>query len=130
MNISEAAAKTGLSTKAIRYYETHQLITPSRTANGYRHYSADDLSLLGFLANARKFGFSVAECRQLANSYQDPARTSESVKQLALEKTADLERQLQQLTTLRSTLNRLVEQCPGDQSPDCPILNHLNPLPD
>ena len=40
MNISDIAQKTGLTPKAIRFYEDKSLITPpERGENGYRYFS-------------------------------------------------------------------------------------------
>lgn len=38
MLISEAAAKTGLTKKAIEYYEEQGLICPKISENGYRNF--------------------------------------------------------------------------------------------
>ena len=54
MNISEAARGSGVSAKAIRYYESINLITPARRAgNGYRDFNGDDVHMLRFVARAR-----------------------------------------------------------------------------
>ncbi|MEO1238359.1 MAG: MerR family DNA-binding transcriptional regulator, partial [Pseudomonadota bacterium] len=36
MNIGEAARRSGLPAKTIRYYEDIGLVVPARAANGYR----------------------------------------------------------------------------------------------
>src|SRR6478609_8662946 len=38
MRIGEAATRAGVSTKAVRYYESLGLVTAARLANGYRDY--------------------------------------------------------------------------------------------
>lgn len=54
MNISDVAKKTGLTSKAIRFYEEKGLITaPMRTDNGYRCYSAQHIDELTLLRQAR-----------------------------------------------------------------------------
>lgn len=47
MNISDVAKKTGLTSKAIRFYEEKGLVTPPlRSENGYRTYTQKHLNEL------------------------------------------------------------------------------------
>ena len=43
MKIGELAARTGTSTRMLRYYEQQHLLTPERSANGYRIFGPDDV---------------------------------------------------------------------------------------
>ena len=44
MNISDVAKKTGLTSKAIRFYEEKGVVTPPlRSENGYRSYNGHHL---------------------------------------------------------------------------------------
>ncbi|MET7518218.1 MerR family DNA-binding transcriptional regulator [Streptomyces sp. NPDC005480] len=45
MQISELARRAGVSTKAVRYYESLGLLTPGRLANGYRDFNEHDVRL-------------------------------------------------------------------------------------
>ncbi|MFD0065711.1 redoxin family protein [Streptomyces sp. NPDC056690] len=45
MQISELARRAGVTTKAVRYYESLGLLTPKRLANGYRDYNEHDVRL-------------------------------------------------------------------------------------
>ncbi|GAB17292.1 putative MerR family transcriptional regulator [Gordonia effusa NBRC 100432] len=38
MLIGELAGRTGVTRRALRYYEEQQLLLPERHGNGYRHY--------------------------------------------------------------------------------------------
>ena len=56
MNISEAARRSGLSAKTIRYYEEVGLIAPaSRSEHGYRQYDSGRLEELKFLEPVRDY---------------------------------------------------------------------------
>ena len=126
MNIGEAAARSGLSPKTIRYYESIDLVAaPGRTDGGYRDYDVRDVHVLRFLQRARGLGFSVRECRDLLTLYQDRARASADVKAIALRHIDDIDRKIAELETLRDTLNDLATRCHGDDRPDCPILDDL-----
>lgn len=43
---NEIQSKTGLTRKAIEYYEEKGLIRPQKSENGYRDYSQKDLEIL------------------------------------------------------------------------------------
>lgn len=43
MQIGEIAARSGISVRMLRYYETEGLLTPARGKSGYRDYSEADL---------------------------------------------------------------------------------------
>ncbi|MGP0868730.1 Cu(I)-responsive transcriptional regulator [Serratia sp. CY81684] len=126
MNISDVAKKTGLTSKTIRFYEEKALITaPIRSDNGYRHYSARHVEELTLLRQARQVGFNLDECRELVALFNDPARHSADVKARTLQKVAEIERHISELSEMRQRLLTLAEQCPGDEGAECPIINNL-----
>jgi Cu(I)-responsive transcriptional regulator len=127
MNISEAARHAGLPAKTIRYYGEIGLVTPPRDPNGYRAFRPRDLQALTFVARARALGFTIEECRALLHLYQDPARASADVKDIARSHLGRIDARLAQLAAMRDTLSGLVDACAGDQRPDCPILKGLAP---
>jgi Cu(I)-responsive transcriptional regulator len=126
MNIGDAADRSGLPAKTIRYYEEIGLLTPARAENGYRDYSASDVHRLKFLQRSRSLGFSVEECRQLLSLYGDTHRESADVKAIAKAKLGEVDRKISELMELRDTLRHLVDHCHGDARPDCPILDGLS----
>jgi Cu(I)-responsive transcriptional regulator len=126
MNISRAAALSGLPAKTIRYYEEIGLAAPAgRAGNGYRDYGQDDVHRLCFLRRARGLGFTVAECRELLALYQDRTRASAEVKAIALGRIEDIERKIAELAALKAALSELAAKCHGDARPHCPILEGL-----
>lgn len=126
MNISEVAKKTGLTSKAIRFYEEKGLLTPPlRGDNGYRSYSAKQLEELMLLRQARQVGFNLDECREMVSLLNNPQRHSADVKARTLEKVKDIEHHIEQLSQMRLRLLEMAASCPGDDSADCPIINHL-----
>jgi len=126
MKIGEAATRSGLSVKTIRYYESIGLVNPSERAdNGYREYSAIQVDTLHFLQRARATGFSVEECRQLLDLYRNEGRHSAHVKNLVLEKVAQLDQQLQELQSMRGTLMDMADRCAGNEGPNCAIIDQL-----
>lgn len=126
MNIGEVAERSNLPAKTIRYYEDIGLITPHRSANGYRSFSENDLHKLAFLGRARALGFSIEDCRNLLTLYEDRSRASADVKQIAKAHLTRIDQKLAELQEMRATLAGLVSACAGDHRPDCPILADLS----
>ncbi|MHB9326169.1 Cu(I)-responsive transcriptional regulator [Phytobacter ursingii] len=127
MNISIVAKKTGLTSKAIRFYEDKGLVTPPlRGENGYRSYTQQHINELTLLRQARQVGFNLEECGELVNLFNDPARHSADVKARTLQKVAEIERHIVELEAMRKQLISLAESCPGDDSADCPIIDNLS----
>lgn len=125
MNVGDAARRSGLPAKTIRYYEEIGLIRPQRAGNGYRDYSGDDIHRLIFLRRARNLGFSIDDCRQLMALYQDRSRASHDVREIAAAHVSAIEEKVRELQSMRSTLQKLIHACHGDDRPDCPILDDM-----
>ncbi|HET8995434.1 MAG TPA: Cu(I)-responsive transcriptional regulator [Acetobacteraceae bacterium] len=126
MNIGEAAQRSGVPAKTIRYYESIGLIGPAeRSENHYRSYSDGDVATLRLVGRARRLGFSIEDLKNLVALYRDRGRASADVKALAQLHIGRLDRKLAELQTVRAALAHLVERCHGDERPDCPILDEL-----
>jgi Cu(I)-responsive transcriptional regulator len=126
MNIGQAAERSGVPAKTIRYYESIGLIGPAeRTAAGYRVYSEADVQTLRFISRARGLGFSVSDCANLLALWQDTGRASADVKNLARQQVERIEAKVAELQTMKVTLEHLIERCHGDARPECPILTDL-----
>lgn len=127
MNISDVARKTGLTPKAIRFYEEKGIVTPPlRADNGYRIYSQKHLDELLFLHQARQVGFTLEECQQLLQLFNDPRRHSIDVKIRTLQKITEIEQHIQSLEAMRKQLVTLAQACPGDEQAACPIIDSLS----
>jgi MerR family transcriptional regulator, copper efflux regulator len=126
MNIGEAARRSSVSAKMIRYYENVGLMPAAgRKANGYRDYDETDVAALQFLRRSRDLGFSMDETRDLLTLWRDRSRPSREVKQLVERHVADLTRRIQEMKAMRDALAQLSKACAGDDRPDCPILADL-----
>jgi DNA-binding transcriptional MerR regulator len=74
LNASEAARRLGVSTKALRLYEQRGLLTPERTAAGYRVYGPDAMARAGEIVALRALGLSLF---QVARVLEGDARSLE-----------------------------------------------------
>ena len=61
LNPSAAAQRLGVSTKALRLYEQHGLITPGRTAAGWRAYGPDEMARAVEIVTLRALGLSFSQ---------------------------------------------------------------------
>ena len=126
MNIGEASAESGVSAKMIRYYEHIQLLRPAaRSPAGYRLYSAADIHDLSFIRRARDLGFTVEQIADLLALWRDRKRASADVKRIASEHVGRLERKMTEIREMTDALKFLVNHCPGNHRPDCPIIEEL-----
>lgn len=126
MNIGRAAEKTGLSVKTIRYYEEIGLVDADRAENGYRDFGDRQITQLRMLAQARHLGFGLEECRELLDLNADPDRASRDVQALAVRNLDAVRSKIRQLQDLEDELERLIQECHGDDAPDCAILDGLS----
>ncbi len=119
LRIQDVAAETGLTTRAIRYYEEMGLLEPAARSDGaYRLYDPSDLERLRFIRSLRDdAGFSLAQIGQLL---EDEAarernwvrfRTTGDVAErraLLLDASARVDRQIETLVTKRARLDSMI----------------------
>jgi DNA-binding transcriptional MerR regulator len=68
---SAAAQRLGVSAKALRLYERRGLVTPGRTAAGWRSYGPDEIARLAEIVTLRALGLSLSQiARVLADDPQ------------------------------------------------------------
>lgn len=65
MKINEVEQTIGITKKNIRFYEQEGLLSPSRSNNGYRDYTEDDLEILRQIKLLRKLDIPLEEIKKL-----------------------------------------------------------------
>lgn len=127
--IGEVAARSGVSRKALRLYETAGILpSPRRTAAGYRVYGQDTLALLAFVVQARRLGFRLDEIGEIAALKRSGRTPCAHVLNLVREKVERIERALTDLTEVREQLRALLRSWrSGRHRPAvvCPCIEHL-----
>ncbi|MBB5855085.1 MerR family transcriptional regulator [Amycolatopsis umgeniensis] len=63
MRIGELAARTGTTTRALRFYESQGLLDARRASNGYREYDEDDYRLVNEILTLQAVGLSLEDTR-------------------------------------------------------------------
>jgi len=75
LDISEVIRRTGLTARALRFYEARGLVQPLRTASGRRLYGPGELARLNHVVVLKAAGFSLADIgRILAGKAADLGR--------------------------------------------------------
>jgi DNA-binding transcriptional MerR regulator len=112
-SISELARELDITTRAIRFYEEQQMLSPERRGQE-RIYSAKDKVTLKLILRGKRIGFSLAECKELIELY-DPVHGNQ--KQLntfmnkIAERRAQLEQQLLDIQQMQLELDTAEERC-------------------
>ncbi|MDU5080308.1 MerR family transcriptional regulator [uncultured Tissierella sp.] len=68
MQINEVCKQTGLTKKAIEYYQNKGLISPIIKENGYREFTDDNLEQLKMISLLRRLDLSTDEIREVMES--------------------------------------------------------------
>lgn len=143
LTIGDLAARTGLAVSAIRFYETHGIVTPYRNAGGHRRYARADLRRLSFAMIAQRLGLPLASiARHLAALPADRAPDRADWSRISAGICADLDARIAALQGLRDRLDGCIgcgclslDRCtlwnPGDRAAALgPGPRHLLPAND
>jgi len=84
MNIKTASEKTGLTKRAIKYYENEGLITPSKKCeNNYREYSNDDIVKLNLIGALRALDITIIDIKDVVTGRKSlPETLIDTVKKI------------------------------------------------
>lgn len=128
--IGQLARRTGTKVETIRFYEKNGLLpAPSRTDGNYRAYEPGHLNRLSFIRRARELGFSLDQIREFLKLADDRSQSCAAIDAIAKEHRKEVERKIEDLTALKSELDRMIDQCGCGLVADCRIIESLSPLP-
>src|SRR5690606_7566681 len=65
LDIAEVARLTGLTSRALRFYEARGLVTPLRTASGRRHYGPAELERLHQIMAMKRAGLTLGQIQKI-----------------------------------------------------------------
>lgn len=110
MRIGELAARTEVSVRVLRYYETQGLIQSRRLPNGYRDYALNTVERVQWVVDLLGCGFGTRQIREflpcLENGISDPEQCA--AKHLA--KMRELDTMIDLLTERRRRLSERLTQ--------------------
>lgn len=107
--IGELADDLGVTTRTLRHYEAEGLITPSRVGTN-RVYTQRDRARMRLILRGRRFGMSLAECREIVDIYDGAASSEQRQLATLLERLDEIAADLRQRQSdLRRTLAEVSE---------------------
>jgi DNA-binding transcriptional MerR regulator len=108
MFIKELSAKTGVSDKTIRYYESIELmLPPQRGENNYRHYTPADVERLRFIASARSLDFSLSDIGEILAARDDNIPPCEQVLDTLDRRLDEVDRRIADMLWLRDAIRQI-----------------------
>jgi DNA-binding transcriptional MerR regulator len=119
VNAADAAARLGVSAKALRLYERRGLLTPVRTAAGWRTYGPDQLRRAAEIAVLRGIGFSLGQVARVIQGEPDGLEPALAAHQLVLD---------DRLRQLAGMIDRLRQLREGLAAGDVPTASQLAQL--
>ena len=115
MYIGEAAKITGLSIKAIRFYEEKGLIPKPNRSGRYRVYQHSDIEILLLIKEAKSFGVTLAQLKSVIVYSNGQVDWAEVQAFLALQRN----RIIDEIRTLKDQINK-IDECVS-QINVCPL---------
>jgi MerR family transcriptional regulator, mercuric resistance operon regulatory protein len=118
LSVGQLAARAGVSTDTVRYYERAGLLPrPRRTDGDHRRYGAADLDRLLFIRGGQRLGLRLAEIRDLVAVRDTGVCPCGPAEVLLREHVSEIDREMARLAALRAELSGMLTAMPG---PDCP----------
>ena len=109
LKISDVAALTGFSASTLRFDDDSGLVSPGRTASGYRAYSDRAVESLRFIARAKRLGLSLEEITDLVALFDADrcAPMQERLRGLVDRKVIGAQEQIAELSAFVDELRRV-----------------------
>lgn len=125
-SIGELARRTKVKVPTIRYYEHIGLLPPPpRTEGRQRRYSEGHASRLRFIRHARELGFELTAIRELLAMSAQPNQPCAEIDEMAQRHIAEIDRRVAHLRSLRSELQRTLDECGRGMVCDCRVVEAL-----
>ncbi|MEU6408113.1 MerR family transcriptional regulator [Microbispora sp. NPDC046933] len=107
MRIGELAARTGVSVRALRYYEEQGLLAAERSPSGQRHYPDSAVDWVRLIQQLYAAGLSSKTIVELMPCVVDGRATPELLARLATQRD-DIDKQIAGLTDTRNRLDSVI----------------------
>ncbi|SDT30770.1 MerR family transcriptional regulator [Actinoplanes derwentensis] len=109
MRIGDLAARTGVSVRAIRYYEEQGLLTSVRSPSGQRHYAGEQVERIAFIQRLYNAGISSRTIAELLPCVESPSTENSDAAMERMRQERDrLTDHIAELQRTRDALDRLM----------------------
>ncbi len=112
MRIGELAARSGVSTRALRYYEEQNLLSARRSPSGQRHYGDEAVDRVRLIRSLYAAGLSSTVIARLLpcvhTGVASPAQLA-----LMLSERSRIQRRIDELDGARDRLDQVIEVATG-----------------
>lgn len=107
LDIADVTRRTGLTSRALRFYEARGLLKPLRTHSGRRLYGPAELERLGQILALKKAGLTLAQIQRLgAGRALDLGRLVDAQLEAIAARSAELEAARALLLSVKSRIDR------------------------
>jgi MerR family transcriptional regulator, redox-sensitive transcriptional activator SoxR len=110
LSIGEVAARAGVNTSHIRYYERVGVLPAPERVSGRRRYREDVVHRLAIVGVAQRAGFTLDEIRELTGPPSDGAAAGARIRALADRKLRDIDVLIERAAAVRRWL-ALASEC-------------------
>jgi DNA-binding transcriptional MerR regulator len=130
VKIGQLAERTGVSTKAIRYYEDIGVLpTPDRSPNGYRTYDRSTADRISFIQDAQTSGLSLLDIQMILELREGGESTCGHVIEALEGHLAEVDRQMNDLRRTRHRLSEIIDRARSLDPADCDDPNRCQTIP-
>jgi MerR family mercuric resistance operon transcriptional regulator len=127
MRIGQLASQTTVSVQTIRYYERRGLLKKARRlSSGYRHYSPEQATIIGFIKRAQNSGFTLKEIGTILRLLSTHALSAVEARACVENKVREIDQRIQSLQVIRNQLSESIKACEcSDGRSLCPSLKRV-----
>jgi DNA-binding transcriptional MerR regulator len=126
LDIAQVAKLTGLTSRALRFYEARNLVKPLRSASGRRHYGPAELERLHHILALKRAGLSLAQIQRVTAGRKLDLRALVSAQIEILD--AQFREVEEALALLETILSRIDRSEPIDVATFCSLIRQGDKL--